>query len=206
MAFTVLESSAVPIGGSTTSLVKRSLTALARLLDPLLGRGEGPSHHRRARPRFSSRRFHCRRKEHRVARRQCERVRTCHAGGGRPLSIAGNLDHLLAALVNLPLNSFKFTHPRTEVTLQAYAEGDRVHIDLQGHCGGLPAGFAEKMFKPFTPGGFDRSGLGLGLSIARRTLEKELPSWTGLSQRTPPKSVLDISCHSAIKAECRQSV
>ena len=98
------------------------------------------------------------------------------------VAIAGNLDQLLAALLNLLQNAFKFTHPRTEVTPQAYAEGDRAHIDAQGHCGGLPARFAEKMFKPFTQGGFDRSGSGLGLSIARRTLEKELPGWTSLSQ------------------------
>ena len=94
------------------------------------------------------------------------------------VAFSGNLDPLLAALVNLLQNAFKSTHPRTEVTLQTNAVRDRAHIDVQDHCGGLPAGFAEKMFKLFTQGGFDRSGLGLGRSIARRTLEKEGGSLT----------------------------
>ena len=94
------------------------------------------------------------------------------------IAIAGNHDHLLAALVNLLHNAFKFTQPRTEVTLHAYAIGDRVSIDVKDHCGGLPPGFSAKMFRPFTQGSFDRSGLGLGLSIARRTVEAEGGSLT----------------------------
>ena len=37
------------------------------------------------------------------------------------VAVAGNLDPLWAALVNLFQNAFKRTHPRTEVTMQAYA-------------------------------------------------------------------------------------
>jgi signal transduction histidine kinase len=94
------------------------------------------------------------------------------------VAIVGNRDHLLAALVNLLQNAFKFTHPHTEVTLHAFAAGDRVSIEVKDHCGGLPSGFSEKMFRPFTQGSFDRSGLGLGLSIARRTVEAEGGSLT----------------------------
>jgi signal transduction histidine kinase len=89
------------------------------------------------------------------------------------VSLTGNRDHLLAALVNLLQNAFKFTHPNTQVTLHAYAVGDRVIIDVHDHCGGLPEGFADKMFKPFTQGGVDRRGLGLGLSIARKSVEAD---------------------------------
>jgi signal transduction histidine kinase len=77
----------------------------------------------------------------------------------------------LAALNNLLQNAFKFTHPHSEVTLHAYGAGDRVLIEVKDNCGGLPAGFAEKMFNPFTQGSSDRSGLGVGLSIARRAVE-----------------------------------
>ncbi len=88
-------------------------------------------------------------------------------------AIVGNRDHLLAALINLLQNAFKFSHPHTEVTLHAYTTADRVVIDVKDHCGGLPPAFAEKMFSPFTQGGVDRSGLGLGLAIARRSVEAD---------------------------------
>jgi len=39
------------------------------------------------------------------------------------------------------------------------------------HCGGLPPGAIEKIFLPFTQNGEDRSGLGLGLAICRRSVE-----------------------------------
>jgi signal transduction histidine kinase len=79
-------------------------------------------------------------------------------------------DLLLAAAGNLLQNAFKFTHPHSEVTLNAYAVAGRILIDVQDHCGGLPPGSAESMFVPFTQEAEDRSGLGLGLSIARRSV------------------------------------
>jgi len=42
---------------------------------------------------------------------------------------------------------------------------------VKDHGGGLPPGKAEQMFLPFTQFGADKSGLGLGLSIARRSVE-----------------------------------
>lgn len=87
------------------------------------------------------------------------------------LAIDVDRDLLLAATGNLLQNAFKFTHPHSEVTLNAYALADRILIDVQDHCGGLPPGLAEEMFRPFTQGAKDRTGLGLGLSIARRSVE-----------------------------------
>jgi hypothetical protein len=39
-------------------------------------------------------------------------------------------------------NAFKFTRRKTAVSLRAYAVGDRILIDVEDHCGGLPAGGA----------------------------------------------------------------
>jgi C4-dicarboxylate-specific signal transduction histidine kinase len=55
--------------------------------------------------------------------------------------------------------------------LSAYAAADRIRIDVEDHCGGLQSGAAETLFLPFTQTGEDRSGLGLGLAICRRSVE-----------------------------------
>ena len=89
------------------------------------------------------------------------------------LDIDGNHDLLLAALMNLLHNAFKFTHPHSEVLLTAYSRGGRILIDVKDHCGGLPPGNAEKMFTPFTQRSEDKTGLGLGLSIARKSVEAD---------------------------------
>jgi signal transduction histidine kinase len=81
---------------------------------------------------------------------------------------------LSAAVGNLLQNAFKFTKRHTEVRLHAYAADDRVLIDVEDHCGGLPADVPEKLLLPFVQSGEDRSGLGLGLDICRRSVEANL--------------------------------
>jgi signal transduction histidine kinase len=87
------------------------------------------------------------------------------------IDILVDADLLFSALNNLLQNAFKFTCRDTQVTLKAYATGDRVLIQVADSCGGLPAGGGEEMFRPFTQVGRDRSGVGLGLSICRRSVE-----------------------------------
>jgi signal transduction histidine kinase len=87
------------------------------------------------------------------------------------LAVEADPELLFSAVGNLVHNAFKFTKPRTEVVLNAYALGDRILIDVKDSCGGLPSGAADRMFLPFTQAGEDRSGLGLGLSICKRSVE-----------------------------------
>ena len=89
----------------------------------------------------------------------------------RGLAVDADRDLLFSAVGNLLQNAFKFTHPKSEVTLNAYSAANRILIDVEDSCGGLPAGEEDRMFQPFTQGGDDRSGLGLGLSISRRSVE-----------------------------------
>lgn len=87
------------------------------------------------------------------------------------LALEADRELLLSALGNLLQNAFKFTHPRSEVLLNVTAQDDRILLAVEDKCGGLPAGYPEKMFLSFTQSGADRTGLGLGLSISRRSVE-----------------------------------
>jgi K+-sensing histidine kinase KdpD len=78
---------------------------------------------------------------------------------------------LFSAVGNLLQNAFKCTQHHTEVSLNAYAAADRIRIDVEDHCGGLPQGAVEDVFLPFKQSGEDRSCLGLGLAICRRSVE-----------------------------------
>ncbi|MDQ2980543.1 MAG: HAMP domain-containing histidine kinase [Acidobacteriota bacterium] len=87
------------------------------------------------------------------------------------LAVDADRDLLFAAVGNLLQNAFKFTRQHTEVRLNAYAAADRIRIDVEDNCGGLPPGNPEEMFVPFTRGSADNTGLGLGLSISRNSVE-----------------------------------
>ncbi len=78
---------------------------------------------------------------------------------------------LSSALGNLLQNAFKFTQPGTRVSLNVHVVGDRIRLDVQDQCGGLPPGNPEDLFLPFKQNSADKSGVGLGLSICRRSVE-----------------------------------
>jgi signal transduction histidine kinase len=78
---------------------------------------------------------------------------------------------LSSAVANLLQNAFKFSRLHGHVSLRTRVAADRVLIEIQDECGGLAQGTLEKLFRPFEQAGTDRTGLGLGLSITRRSVE-----------------------------------
>ncbi len=75
---------------------------------------------------------------------------------------------LSAVVVNLLQNAFKFSPLGSTITLTVGASADRVLIEVQDECGGLPGGIDFKdLFRPFEQRGADRSGLGIGLTFCR---------------------------------------
>ncbi len=115
------------------------------------------------------------------------------------LAVDADRDLLLSAVGNLLQNAFKFSHKRSEISLNAYAAADRILIDVEDGCGGLPEGTMENMFLPFTQNAEDRSGLGLGLSIARHSVEvnggvlrvRDLPGTGCIFTIDLPRHVID---------------
>jgi len=80
-------------------------------------------------------------------------------------------DLLAGAVGNLLQNAFKFTKRHSEVHLYTRLAADRLLIEIEDHCGGLLIATPETLLSPFVQIGKDRSGLGLGLDICRRSVE-----------------------------------
>ena len=72
--------------------------------------------------------------------------------------------------MNLLHNAFKNTPPGGRVALRARAEHGRLLIETEDECGGIPPSKGDLFQKFGDRRGSDRSGLGLGLSIARKAV------------------------------------
>jgi signal transduction histidine kinase len=84
------------------------------------------------------------------------------------LAIEGDRQILAAVVGNLLQNAFKFTRPHSTVTLTVSASANRVLIEVQDECGGLPeGGDAKELLPSFEQRGEDRTGLGIGLAFSR---------------------------------------
>jgi hypothetical protein len=84
-----------------------------------------------------------------------------------------NVDQRLvrSALTNLVRNAVKFSHAGGAVTVRARGTAERVVIEVEDSCGGLPPGMVQQAFVPFAQLGADRSGFGLGLAIAKQAAD-----------------------------------
>jgi signal transduction histidine kinase len=82
-------------------------------------------------------------------------------------------DHklLLSAITNVMRNALKFSSEGGRVTFRARALEDRVLLEVEDSCGGMPDDLPPKLFQPFVQGTSDRSGFGLGLLIVKRAVE-----------------------------------
>jgi signal transduction histidine kinase len=171
LAVTAIKTGNVGLAGATGALLDRSLIGLRNLVDRSLADVRitaGMPARREVIPLAGF-----------IADIKVSASLEAHARGCRlevcrvdpTLAAEGDRELLFSAIGNLLQNAFKFTEENTEVVLEARAAGDRVLIEVADKCGGLPPGDAEKMFAPFAQGSADRSGLGLGLSICRRSVE-----------------------------------
>lgn len=171
LAFSAAKSGNLPLSGATGAVLSRSLVGLERLIESSLEEARIPSGENAKWTLFSLAEFI---NETKNAANLAAQLRGCGfvvTPVDPQLAVSGDRDLLYSALGNLIQNAFKFTHPNSNVTLNAYAAADKILIEVKDHCGGLPAGKAEQMFLPFIQLGADKSGLGLGLSIARRSVE-----------------------------------
>lgn len=173
LSVSALEMTNMPIGGATGAVLKRSLDALKKLIDRTIAEVRATPQPPAVREQFTVADF--------LAETAATAKLDPNAGrcsfevvpGDRTLTVEANRGLLSAALGNLLQNAFKFTHANGKVQLRAVQVGSRVLIQVQDSCGGLPAGSAERMFAPFSQRSDNRTGLGLGLSIARKGVDAE---------------------------------
>jgi signal transduction histidine kinase len=171
LAFTAAKTGNLSLSGATGSVLERSLNGLRDLISHSLDEVRAAAGVSAQSGLFSVADFIA---DVKYAADLAAQIRGCVltvSAVDTRLAISGDRDQLYSALGNLLQNAFKFTQHHTEVALDVYALSDRILIDVKDQCGGLPPGNAEKMFVPFTQNGEDRTGLGLGLSIARRNVE-----------------------------------
>ncbi|MGV3726364.1 sensor histidine kinase [Hydrogenophaga sp.] len=171
LAVRALELSHMGMGGATGAVLKRSLSMLGMQLGRAITEVSPAS--AQARETFSLAAFIA---EAGVAGRLDAHLSGCTfevRAVDASLALNANRELLHAALANLLQNAFKFTQVNGAVRLMAYAADDRILIDVADHCGGLAPGSVAKMFIPFQSSGGRKAGLGLGLSIARQSIEAD---------------------------------
>jgi hypothetical protein len=172
LAFQALRAGKVAIGGSTASLVDRSLRRLSALVESSIAhvRIESGKH---APTRISLRELV---EDIEVSASMEAAAQSLTLSVGRvdgDVELAVDRQLLAAAIGNLLQNAFKFTRAQGHVSLNTTVSADRVRIEVEDQCGGLPPGEAEALFRPFEQRGGNRTGLGLGLSISRRSVEAD---------------------------------
>ncbi|WP_211841814.1 sensor histidine kinase [Massilia eburnea] len=167
LAFSACKAGALPLSGATGGILGRSFDAMEGLINSTIDivRDE---HHPRERDLFSLAEFVAEVGATASLAAIAKECRLRIVPVDRQLAIQGHRPMLLAAVVNLLQNAFKYTHPHTEVILSCQVSADRILIDVADHCGGIGPELAQRMFQPFEQGSADRSGLGLGLTIARQ--------------------------------------
>jgi signal transduction histidine kinase len=102
---------------------------------------------------------------------QSKQILLCSEVAAEALKIRGDYRLFLSAVTNLVRNGVKYTTPGGVVQIRVRTEQGRLLLEIHDGCGGLPLERAEKLFGAFTQAHGDRSGFGLGLSIAKRVIE-----------------------------------
>jgi signal transduction histidine kinase len=170
LAFEILEKGQVAIGGSTGAVLGRSLMGLRNLVD-------------RALSEVRLRAGIDRRESVRVAEilEEVQASATIEAKarglslvvtpGAYDLFVEADRHLITSAVSNLVQNGIKFTPRDGTVKMTVRIVGDRVLIEVADACGGLPPGKAESLFRPYVQEHSQSGGLGLGLAIARQSVE-----------------------------------
>jgi signal transduction histidine kinase len=170
MSLTVIKKGTVGTRGATADVLDRSLTLMGTMIDRSLAEVR-----LRTDPRPVPERFRLADAldqigatvRHDLERRNLDFVVEID----RDLEIETDRQFLTSAVSNLVQNALKYTRPRSLVSLRGRRTDDRLVIEVEDKCGGLPPGKIDELFRPFVRGKHQSPGVGLGLSIAMRAIK-----------------------------------
>lgn len=168
LAFAALKGGTVALHGTTRAVLARSLTSLQALVDSTIAEVRLAAH-TEPREMIAARALLA--DVGVTASLLAEHHKTNFSV--EPLQddavVQGDRQLLTSALMNLLQNAVKFTPPGDAVVLRSHVDGDGLVIEIEDECGGFPG--ATDTFTAFAERrATDRSGLGLGLSIARQAI------------------------------------
>jgi len=166
LAFEVLRTGNVGVGGSTGRVLERSLSGLRDLMNQSVAEIR-LRHAIQTRVPIVVADFVQEVASAAALKAAEQQLQLTVDGGEEGAAVHADRQTLSAILANLLQNAFKFTRPRTTVALTVVATPDRVLIEVADECGGLLHVNAESLFRPFEQRHADRSGLGLGLAFSR---------------------------------------
>jgi signal transduction histidine kinase len=90
---------------------------------------------------------------------------------GEDVAVVVDRKLIVSAITNLVVNAIKFSHEGAQVTLRSRATEERVLIEVDDCCGGLPEDVPGRLFQPFVQAATDGSGFGLGLMIVKQAVD-----------------------------------
>jgi signal transduction histidine kinase len=87
-----------------------------------------------------------------------------------PIELQTDRQLVLSMLANLIQNAIKYSKQGGHIFVRAGEAAANVILEIQDECGGIQPSIMNNLFKPFVSGGFDQSGMGLGLTIVQRAV------------------------------------
>ena len=170
MALEVLKTGNVGVAGSTGNVLHRSLMGARALIDRSLAEVR-LSHGIQNREQFLVSAFIDELVPAATLEARARGIGLTVIPADEGVAIEADRQVLAAVVGNVLQNAFKFSRPRTSVTLRVGASAERVLIEIQDECGGLQGEHVNELFQPFEQRSVDRTGLGLGLAFSRWGVE-----------------------------------
>ena len=169
LAFQTVKQGAVSINGSTGMVLGRTLIGLRDLIDRTLSEVRLDAGKQR-RERLIVAEFldeiAVMANLHAEYRQMHFSVEPAH----RELAVNADPQLLASAVMNLLNNAFKYTRAGGHVVLRAHDENGHAIIEVEDECGGIPDSKGDPFQAFGERRGRDRTGMGLGLSIARKAV------------------------------------